>query len=260
MQNLDLQEQLIMSYETDSVEYCAAGVMQWNLHAACDMQGKYNLKAQADVILKCNPDVVVLNEVDNHCRRSGCVDMTRELGTLTGMVFTQFAGAWLLPPDGMYGNAVLSRWPMKLIGAWHIPATLQEARTLTLMQIYAPAPFYAAVTHLNPYRGEDSVLVQVEAVRKIAELLARNAADHPVMLLGDFNCAPESDPVRELAKAGWRLEKPLKSYPANEPRISIDHIFIRSNDRDMEVADRKVVECNQASDHVPILNNVKIRK
>lgn len=250
----------MMSSDKNCIEYFNAKVMQWNLHGACDMFGKYNLKAQSDVILQSNPDVVVLNEVDNNCERSGKVDMTKELGTLTGMVFTQFAGAWLLPPDGMYGNAVLSRWNMKLVGAWHIPATLQEARTLTLMLVYAPKPFYVAVTHLNPYRGEDSVLVQIEAVKKIAALLEKNAADHPVMLLGDFNCAPDSAPVRAMADAGWILPQPLKSYPANEPRISIDHIFIRSSETALEVVNREVVECNQASDHVPILNSVKIRK
>ena len=250
----------MMCSDKNCVGFFNAGIMQWNLHGACDMSGKYNLKAQADVILQSDPDVVVLNEVDNHCERSGKVDMTKELGTLTGMVFTQFAGAWLLPPDGMYGNAVLSRWNMKLVGAWHIPATLQEARTLTLMLINAPSPFYVAVTHLNPYRGEDSVLVQIEAVKKIAALLEKNAADHPVMLLGDFNCAPDSAPVRAMADAGWILPQPLKSYPANEPRISIDHIFIRSSETALEVVNREVVECNQASDHVPILNSVKIRK
>ena len=44
--------------------YCNVSVMQWNLHIAIDMTYRFNIKAQADVINKHNPDVVVLNEVD----------------------------------------------------------------------------------------------------------------------------------------------------------------------------------------------------
>ena len=44
--------------------YTDVKLMQWNLHIAIDMNFRFNLKAQADVILQHNPDVVVLNEVD----------------------------------------------------------------------------------------------------------------------------------------------------------------------------------------------------
>lgn len=239
-------------------ESCEVKFMQWNLHIAWDIQGKFNLKQQADVILKHAPDVVALNEVDKCCERTGNVDMTAVLGTLTGMPFTQFCGAWLVPPEGMYGNALLSRYKMNVMGAWHIPAKLEESRTMTLVLVEAPDPFYVAVTHLNAHGGEENNRVRTEAVKNIAELLEKYAAVYPVILAGDFNCEKGSDPVNALEAAGWSLEQPLKSWPADEARLAIDHVFIRKNDPALQVISRESCDAEGVSDHLPVISNLRI--
>ena len=237
---------------------CEVKFMQWNLHIAWDMQNKFNLKQQADVILKYAPDVVILNEVDKFCERTGKVDMTAVLGTLTGMPFTQFCGAWLVPPDGMYGNAVISRYKLDLVGAWHIPAKPEEARTLTLLLVEAPDPFYVAVTHLNAHGGEENNRVRVEAVKVIAGLLEKYAIVYPVILGGDFNCEQGSDPVNALEEAGWSLEQPLKTWPSTGATQSLDHVFLRKNDSALQVVSRVVGDAEGASDHLPVISNLRI--
>ncbi|MBE6367235.1 MAG: hypothetical protein E7052_04925 [Lentisphaerae bacterium] len=239
-------------------ESCEVKFMQWNLHIAWDMQNKFNLKRQADVILEYAPDVVILNEVDKCCERTGKVDMTAVLGTLTGMPFTQFCGAWLVPPDGMYGNAVISRYKLNLVGAWHIPSKLEESRTMTLLLVEAPDPFYVAVTHLNAHPGELNNSVRVEAVKAIAELLEKYAVVYPVILGGDFNCELGSDPVNVLDAAGWKLEQPLKTWPSNGATQSLDHVFTRKSDSALQVVSREVGDAQGASDHLPVISNLKI--
>ena len=71
--------------------YSEVSIVQLNLHIAIDMTGRFNLKAQADVLNKLNADVTTLNEVDKNCIRTGHSDMTGELGILTGSVYDDIA-------------------------------------------------------------------------------------------------------------------------------------------------------------------------
>ena len=239
--------------------YCKVDVMQWNLHIAIDMNFRYNLKAQADVILAHNPDVVVLNEVDKNCARTGFVDMTQTLATLTGMCFSQFAGCRILPPDGLYGNAILSRYRMELVGSWLIPALIEETRGMTLVKIHAPNPFLVALTHLNHRRTAEANAARVAAVRRIAELIEKNNPGKlPVVLTGDFNCHPGSAPVKALEELGWTLEKPVPSFPSKKPVSMIDHLYRQTADKRVEVLDRIGVDEKIASDHIPVVNKLKI--
>lgn len=240
-------------------ESCELSIVQWNLHISIDMTMRWNLKQQADVLNRLNADVTVLNEVDKNCRRTGYTDMTGELATLTGTMFSQFSAARALPPEGLYGNAILSRYPMTLVGAWIIPSPADESRNMTLMKIEAPVPFLLAFTHL-PYRNTpEENLIRVQAVRKIHDLVEANNPDQlPVVLMGDFNCEPVSDPVNALEENGWKLKKPLPTFPSKKPAVSIDHIFVR--DARAEVTERIPVDEKIASDHIPVLNKLIIHK
>ncbi len=255
---------------TAAVAMCAADVdaaprytevklMQWNLHIAIDMNFKYNIKAQADVILKHDPDVVILNEVDKNCARTGYVDMTKELATLTGMCFSQFAACRVLPPEGLYGNAILSRYRMELVGSWLIPASIDETRGMTLMKIHAPNPFLVALTHLCWRQTPEENAQRVKAVEYIDQLISKNNPGKlPVVLAGDFNCYPKSDPVDKLAELGWTLEKPIPTFPSKAPKSEIDFVFRKTADNRMEVVDRIGIDEKIASDHIPVVNVLKV--
>ena len=237
--------------------YFNVKLVQWNLHIGLDMTWRFNLKRQADVLNKLDGDIVVLNEVDKNCPRTGYVDMTKELATLTGMCFSQFAGARINPPDGLYGNAILSRYRMEMVGSWLIPAAPDETRGMTLMKIHASNNFLVALTHLNFRNTPEENLLRVAAVKKIDELIkANNPEDLPVVLVGDFNCYPDSDPVKALQELGWKLEKPLPTYPSKAPVKEIDHVFVK--DARIEVVERKGVDEKIASDHIPVVNKLRI--
>ena len=237
--------------------YFNVSLVQWNLHIGLDMTWRFNLKRQADLLNKLDGDIVVLNEVDKNCPRTGYVDMTKELATLTGMCFSQFAGARINPPDGLYGNAILSRYRMEMVGSWLIPAAPDETRGMTLMKIHASSNFMVALTHLNFRNTPEENLLRVAAVKKIDELIkANNPEDLPVVLVGDFNCYPDSDPVKALQELGWKLEKPIPTYPSKAPVKQIDHVFVK--DARIEVVERLGVDEKIASDHIPVVNKLRI--
>src|SRR5688500_16015524 len=85
-------------------------VLSWNLHHGAGLDGKINLTRIADFIKKQEADVVVLQEIDHRCKRSGNVDQAAELAKLTGLHGT--FGAAMPYDGGQYGLAILSKHPI----------------------------------------------------------------------------------------------------------------------------------------------------
>src|SRR5688572_31668602 len=86
-------------------------VMTYNIHHGEGMDGKVDLERIAALIQNEQADIVALQEVDKGVERTARRDLGAELARLTGMqcVFSNnyhFQG-------GEYGNAVLTRFPIK---------------------------------------------------------------------------------------------------------------------------------------------------
>ena len=86
-------------------------VMTYNIHHGAGVDGKVDLQRIADLIKREQADIVALQEVDKGVQRTARRDCPAELAALTGMscVFSNnfhFQG-------GEYGNAVLTRFPIK---------------------------------------------------------------------------------------------------------------------------------------------------
>ena len=237
---------------------CTVKVMQWNIHHGADNNGRVNLKQQADVILKCDPDVVAINEVDKNSPRTNFIDTPAMLATLTGMI-PIFGAATVSPPEGLYGNLILSRYKMNLVGAWKIPSVASESRSVTLVKILAPQPFYLAVTHLSHKQNDEENAVRVQQAQAILTKISQFATDRPAIIIGDFNCAPDSDPVKALQQENWQIGEPLLSHPAWEPARALDYIAYNAADERLQIVDRQAIDEKIASDHLPLVNVLKIK-
>ena len=113
--------------------------------------------------------------------------------------------------------------------------------------------------HLNFRNTPEENQLRVEAVTKIDELIkANNPGKLPVVLTGDFNCYPDSDPVKKLAELGWSLEKPVPSFPSKKPVSMIDHLYLETADKRVETLDRIGIDEKIASDHIPVINKLRI--
>ena len=86
-------------------------VMTFNIHHGEGVDGKVDLDRIANVILEANADAVALQEVDRNTRRTGGVDMIKELGKRTNMHFA--FGSNLDFQGGKYGTAILSKHPIQ---------------------------------------------------------------------------------------------------------------------------------------------------
>jgi len=224
-------------------------VLSYNIRHGAGMDMQLDLERVAAVIRSLDPDVVLLQEVDLRTRRTGGVDQASLLSDVTDLPHHAF-GRFMDYDGGQYGMAVLSSTP--ILEHWnHRLPDGEEPRT-TLAARIRPATEGAEIIFagIHLYRTEAERFAQAKRLIEIFE--AEPAA---VVLVGDFNSQP-GDAVMRLLGGEWKMPaKPTRAHntwPADEPRVEIDHVLYRPEQR-FAVLEYRVVEETMASDHRPVL-------
>jgi endonuclease/exonuclease/phosphatase family metal-dependent hydrolase len=167
-------------------------VLSWNLWGRF---GPWEARQPAilSTIQGIDPDVACLQEVWSE----GASSMAGLVGERLGAHHVH-----CFDDDGPVhsGNAIVSRWPV-LRSEWRPLPTggePDERRTVLFAEIDGPrGPFQVFCTHLN-WRFDHS-LVRQEQVRAIGNLIQScRPREHPPILAGDMNAAPDSDEIRAL--------------------------------------------------------------
>jgi endonuclease/exonuclease/phosphatase family metal-dependent hydrolase len=213
-------------------------VLTYNLHHCQGMDGKVDVERIAAVIRSVKPDIVALQEVDRNVSRSGRTDQAAELGRLTGM--EAIFGRAIDLDTGQYGNAVLTRLPVRASATYPLPGA--EPRVLLEVEFEG---FRFFSTHLDVGRDEGRRLESVAEINRRAK--------GPSILAGDLNAALGSGPLQALA-AEWKLAgegQSLPTFPSRSPTRQIDFILFRPA-AGWRVVEVRVIEEPVASDHAPL--------
>ena len=205
-----------------------------------------DLETLGRVIHDQDPDLVAVQEVDVGVNRSGNVDQARELGRLTGMEHAFYPA--LEYDGGLYGVAVLSRWPIKGTDLYHLTST-GEQRILAIARTVAGSlgTINFAVTHLG--LGADDRKAQAGEIAGHLDGLDR------VLLAGDFNDLPGA-PAYKVLTAQFHDIWPRAgdgdgpTFPAQDRARRIDWILVSP---DFPAVDKAWVSCSTASDHSPLV-------
>lgn len=234
-------------------------VLTYNIQIGTGMDKKIDLARTAAVIKRAAPDIVALQEVDRKARRSDGVDQARELARMTGMqmVFGKASFREGVDDDpAEYGVAILTRFPIRRSQNRALPNTrgyelraVLEALVEWPLRNGSSLPLRFFATHFDNASQADRV-----ASAKMLNELARAGANGPAILAGDFNAAPDSEPVKILSEEWTFAGAPgsMLTYPASEPRRQIDYVSFRPAAQ-WRVIEAKVVDEPLASDHRPVV-------
>lgn len=216
-------------------------VLTYNIHHGEGMDERFDYERLARVINDLSPDIVALQEADRGTDRASGIDQAALLGKLCKMhhVFGQ-----AMPyQNGQYGEAVLSRFPVEKVIVHPLPYYLErEPRAALEVRVKVPGigPLAFVGTHLCHQDNE----LRTQQTRRISELLFPRDEGPPVILAGDFNARPGSEPMNVLLDDGW--------LDVVAPRSRIDYILIRTSDP-WRVKEIIIVDEPVASDHDPVL-------
>ena len=239
-------------------------IMTYNVHSCIGMDGKLSPERIARVIARHDPDVVALQELDVGRLRTKGEDQAQAIAKLLDMNH-HFHPVRMIE-DEMYGNAILSRYPMEIIRAAALPRLWShsyfEPRGALRVEIkYEDLPVQLINTHLSFWAPEQRK--QAEALCG-PEWLGAKDYDGPLILCGDFNAMPQSSACRSIRQ---RLEdaqlkidkhKPLNTWSGHFPMGRIDHIFVSSGIEILKVEVPSTRLEKLASDHLPLITEIRI--
>ncbi len=239
-------------------------VMTYNVHTCIGMDGKLSPARIARAIAQCDVDVVALQECDVARRRTGHADQVREIARLLQMEFQFFPAVQIASEQ--YGDAILSRLPMRLVRAEKLPTLdgrvkLEPRGALWVEIEIAGEKVNLFNTHLGLLTKER--LAQVDALLGPLWLGAPECARR-VIFCGDMNAMPGSAPYKKLgsrlADAQQMLagHRPLKTWFSRFPIGRIDHVFISKDLHVLSVESPRTDFIRNASDHLPLVIELRL--
>jgi endonuclease/exonuclease/phosphatase family metal-dependent hydrolase len=200
-------------------------VLTWNVHGAAAARDGGHLHSVAAVIRESGADVVLLQEVHRRTGAGGGGDQFGELVTLTGM--NGCFGKSLDLDDGAYGNAILSRAPLRSARTARLPGGGEPRTVLRCESEWDSVEIPLLTTHLAAW----DIANRRQRRAQVSTIAARLAADaNPLAILGgDFNAAqsaPEMLPLREHSPVQALARARLVTYRGIAR--SYDHLFAGS--------------------------------
>lgn len=237
-------------------------VATYNVHGCVGTDGRRSEERIAEVIASLRADVVGLQELDLGRARSGGVDQAKAISNFLGWHFV-FHPA-LRRGDEQYGNAILSRYPLKMHRACELPGRgswyCRETRIAIWGEIESELGRVQIVnTHFGLGRAER--LRQAELLMT-DEWLGGISDASPLILLGDFNSIAGGRTHRLLAQR-WNdvrssAQEPLRTFPTQFPVAAVDHIFTNAALKVAQTRVHREAPARVASDHFPFVAELKL--
>lgn len=242
----------------------ALRVMTYNVHRCVGIDRLLSPERIAQVIAACHPDIVALQELDVGRARSGHVDQAEVIARDLGMDVHFFPAVKVM--EELYGDAILSRWPARLVKTGALPGFTRLPRVEPRGALWSAITIGGVeINVINTHLG----LLGSERVMQADMLLSDEWLGHPdcrdpVVLLGDFNATPRTRAYRRLtarlsdAQRAPAVRRPQVTFPSRLPALRLDHIFVS---RSVEVTAAGTIRtplARLASDHLPLVADLTV--
>ena len=216
-----------------------------------------DLKETANTIASLGVDLCGLNEVRNQWGEEGLCNQAEVIAKELGWHY-YFAKAINIP-GGEYGNALVSKYPIRK--AWSVPIettpeerdpTLKyENRILLIAEIEAENKIFTVMVCHFGLRPQEKVRAVEVVTREFSKMTT------PAVFMGDLNITPDTEEYAALAKVMVdTLPDPNGIYPTfshQTPKAKIDYIFTNRLCKTLEAK----IPAIGISDHRPIMAKIE---
>lgn len=217
--------------------------MSYNVRHCSGMDLMVDYDRTAEVIIKNQPDIVALQELDSMTGRSWQKYQLKELANRTN--YYPIFGKAIDYDGGGYGVGILTK--EKPLSTKRIPLPGEEPRVLLVVEL---KDYVIACTHLDLEESErlaSAPLIIEEAQRW----------EKPFILAGDLNDTPNSQLLQELTKSFIINSGDEPTFPADEPNECIDYVATY-NSHSAKTLDYSVIDEPEASDHRPLVVRLRL--
>ena len=230
-------------------------IVTYNVHSCRGMDGVYSPSRIARALLREQPDIICLQELEHGIGRSGWALQVSEIAESLSTDY-HFHGISRVD-DGDFGNAILSAHRMERVKSGSLPVWAGKRRGVLWVTVEIDGTkFHVLNTHLSIVERERKM--QADALLG-PEWLGGEGVGGPVILCGDFNASRRSYTCRRVAEVLHNVDpahlpiEVLNTWSSRMPLRRIDHVFVS---RDLEVKQTYVPRTRLtrvASDHLPLV-------
>jgi endonuclease/exonuclease/phosphatase family metal-dependent hydrolase len=238
-------------------------VLTYNIHRAIGVDRRFRPGRVVEIIRHHEPDLALLQEVDDGAPRSKELDLARELAER--LDYPHFAvGHNVSLRKGRYGNATLSRYPIARERNIDLSIDARKRRGCqhTTVKLEAVSGHPHVLEVFNLHLG----LSARERARQVG-LLVRSgefgglAPEQACLVGGDFNdwrsllhpIFTEILDFRCATQRGFSSNGAIRTYPAFSPTGGLDKIYYRGPIRILGARSCRLRVSKVASDHLPIV-------
>jgi endonuclease/exonuclease/phosphatase family metal-dependent hydrolase len=241
-------------------------IATYNVHVCIGMDGQLSPHRIARVIAQTGADIVALQELDVGRQRTGFRDQALEIARHLEMDCHFHASVRV--EEELYGDAILSRFPIELIKSGPLPAVSErhEPRGAIWLAIDLNDGRRLQVlnTHLSIFPKER--LLQARSIMS-EEWALKAIASGPTVLCGDFNAMPGSPAYKTCTE--YLRDAPLCLATARQvratgtwfnpfPMARIDHIFVSGECVVRHAGVVRTQLAKVASDHMPVVVELQL--
>lgn len=198
--------------------------------------------------LIANHDLVAIQEADGGSMRSYFVNQVEYLARRGRFPFWCHQTNRDLGKFAQHSNGLLSKIRPNLISQYKLPGLIPGRGAILVELGQSTAPLAVLLVHLA--LGKRARMRQFDF---IADLI-RNY-EHTVVM-GDFNCVPESREMDTLLHKTHLCEpaQTLHTFPSWRPNRNIDHILVSPS---LKISNLQVIQ-HPLSDHLPIAVEIEV--
>jgi endonuclease/exonuclease/phosphatase family metal-dependent hydrolase len=229
-------------------------ILTYNIHKGIGGRDRrYSLERIIDVIEAENPDLICLQEVDRHVRRSGRHDQPQRLAEAfhpAGMLYQLNVKI----KEGGYGNLLLTRWPIEAKHQVSLRHSWKKPRGAQMAVVATPeGPLHLVNWHLGLADYER----QWQVEHLLTHHLFREAAHLPTVIVGDTNDWRETLARGPFIRHGFaQITHPrsrFRTFPAYLAVSALDKAFVRGPVHVRRAHVVRTALARTASDHLPLV-------
>ena len=243
-------------------------IMTYNIHRAIGVDRRFRPERIVQIAAHYDPDVLLLQEVDEGAPRSREMHLGRDIAAELG--YPHFVvGHNVSLRKGRYGNATLSRYP--ILRERNIDLTIESRRRRgcqhTTIEIEKVEGHPHRIEVFNLHLG----LMRQERARQIGLLVRSDEflsldPQQPTFVGGDFNdwrsllypIFTEILGFECATNEAQRYGSVLRTFPSFSPRGGLDRIYFRGPIRALTAQTCRLRLSRVASDHLPVIADFEL--
>ena len=241
-------------------------VITYNIHKCIGgVDRRYDPLRVARVIARYEPDLLLLQEVDQNARRSNADRQVDVLGDFLGFRHRTYFPNVRLRSGGEYGNAILSRFPLTETSNIDVTVPPKKRRSILharyRVRLNGSGTKQTRTLHVyNLHLGLSGIERKMQ-LRMFLESHPFVGLHHrtPILVAGDFNDVWGTLGKKLLTPAGFRGSKrQVLTFPSWGPIRPLDAIYVRGDVSLRHVHRARTELARRASDHLPLVADLRM--